>query len=80
MDFEKQKSTDEGKAAQVYASSRLKIQAPKIHRSLLKLNPQFPSRSPFVAPPNQDRFASILIYQVDQDKALPHWKILGNNG
>jgi hypothetical protein len=27
MDFEKQKSTDEGKAAQVYASSRLKIQA-----------------------------------------------------
>jgi hypothetical protein len=57
----------------------LKVQTPEIHRSLLKLKPQFPSRPAFMSSPNQNRFASILIDEIDQQQPLPHGKTLRNH-
>jgi hypothetical protein len=71
--LEKSKNeTTEGKRLKIRNLLGLEIQAPKIHRSILKLESQFPTRSPFVPSPNKNRFASILVNQVDQDKSLPY--------
>jgi len=43
----------------------LKVQAPEIHRSLLKFKPKLPSRPALMPAPNQDRFASIFVDEID---------------
>src|SRR5690349_6262176 len=50
----------------------LKVEAPKIRRGLLQLQPEFPARAAFAAPPHQHGFTRNLVRQIDEPQPLSH--------
>jgi hypothetical protein len=54
----------------------LEIDAPEIRGHFLKLQAQFPTAAPLVPAPNQYRFASVLVRQVDKVQPLTDGKSL----
>jgi hypothetical protein len=58
----------------------LKIQAPKIWWWLLQLQPHFPTRSPFVAPPYQNGFGRNQVGKVNKPQSLPHRELMRHYG
>jgi hypothetical protein len=57
----------------------LEVQPPKIHRSAMKLQTQFPSATAFMPAPNQYRFTLIPIDEINQQQPLSYGESLWNH-